>query len=190
MSNSSSTVRVLGIAGSLRSRSYNRGLLLAAIASAPPGLEIHSFERLGEIPHYNADLDDPEARPEAVAALREAIRRADALLLASPEYNYGIPGVLKNALDWMSRPPATSVLKGKPAAILGASAGPFGTARAQLALRQTLASTGALVLSRPEVFVTHARDKFDADGRLTDEPTREHVEKLVRALAEWTRRLS
>ncbi len=190
MSNLRSTIRVLGIAGSLRARSYNRGLLLAASELAPPGMEIHPFERLGDIPHYNADLDLPDAWPEAAAALRSAIREADALLIATPEHNYGIPGVLTNAIDWMSRPPATSVLKGKPAAILGASAGAFGTARGQLALRQTLASTGTPVLLRPEVFVTHARDKFDAEGRLTDAPTRAHVEKLVHALAEWTRRFS
>jgi chromate reductase len=190
MSNSHSIIRVLGIAGSLRSRSHNRGLLLAAGELAPPGMVVRLFERVGEIPHYNSELDVPESEPEAAAALRGAIRDADALLIASPEYNYGIPGLLKNAIDWMSRPPATSVLRGKPAAILGASPGQFGTARGQLSLRQTLAATYTPVLLRPEVFVAQAGEKFDSEGRLIDAATRDRVRKLLVALAEWTRRLS
>ena len=181
-------MRVLGIAGSLRRASYNRGLLRAARELAPEGMTIEIWERIGEIPLYDADL---EARgdPAPVAELKAAIAAADALLVATPEYNYGIPGVLKNALDWASRPPGTSALNGKPAAIMGASPGQTGTARAQLALRQAFVFTETQALLRPEVLVNRAREKFDADGNLTDEKTREYVSALLRALAGWTTRL-
>jgi chromate reductase, NAD(P)H dehydrogenase (quinone) len=182
-------IRVLGIAGSLRAGSYNRGLLLAAVELAPEGMEIRLFERLGEIPPYNADVD-AAGEPEPVAALRGAIREADALLIATPEYNYGVPGVLKNAIDWASRPAGKAALNRKPAAIMGASGGGSGTARAQLALRQSFVFTETWALLRPEVLVTHSRDRFDAAGRLTDEATREHVHTLLAALADWTRRLA
>jgi chromate reductase len=124
-----------------------------------------------------------------VAALKRAIREADALLIATPEYNYGVPGVLKNAIDWVSRPPQGSALSGKPAALMGASPGGFGTARAQLQLRQAFVFTQTLVLVGSEVMVARAHEKFDAAGRLTDDKTREFVRKLLEALAAWTRRL-
>jgi chromate reductase len=189
LSKSRSSYRVLGMAGSLRAGSYNRGLISAAQELAPPGMQILVFDRLGDLPHYNFDLEQA-AEPEPVAALRAAIREADALLIATPEYNYSVPGVLKNAIDWASRPAGRSVLNRKPAAIMGASGGGSGTARAQLALRQSFVFTETLALLKPEVLVTHAADKFDVQGRLTDEPTRERVRKLLEALAEWIARLS
>ncbi len=161
---------VVGLAGSLRRGSYNRALLRAAAEIAAPRLRIVSRD-IGGLPFYNADFDT-DAAPQSVVDLREAVRRADGLLIASPEYNHGVPGVLKNAIDWLSRPPETSVLDKKAAAIMGASTGPIGTARAQLELRLVLASTDTYVLLEPEVLVARAADKFDADGRLTDEGTR------------------
>src|SRR5690606_28963397 len=135
-----SPLLVCGIAGSLRQGSYNRALLRAAQELAPPGMEIRVFERLREVPPYDADLE-AMGDPEPVRALKQAIAEADALLIATPEYNHGVPGVLKNAIDWASRPPRSSVLSGKPTAIFGASPGVTGTARAQAALRQSFVFT-------------------------------------------------
>jgi chromate reductase len=179
-------VRVLGIAGSLRRASMNRALLHAAIRLAPPALEIREFEGLGEIPLYNADIDTDEQRPEIVAGLKTQIAAADAVLLVTPEYNWGVPGVLKNALDWASRPGFKSVLAGKPAGMMGASGGPLGTARAQTQLRQTLDAVLARVLPHPGVLVGRAQDKFE-DGELVDEPTRKFIRGYLEALAEWAR---
>jgi chromate reductase, NAD(P)H dehydrogenase (quinone) len=177
-------VKVCGIAGSLRRTSYNRSLLQAAVQLAPERMSIAIFDRLGDVPLYNADV---EARgdPEAVVALKNAIREADALLIATPEYNYGVPGVLKNAIDWASRPPSGSVLAGKPAALLGASPGRTGTARAQLALRQSFVFTQTPVLLGPEVLVGEAQKKFADDGTLSDEPTRKFVRGLLERLLAW-----
>jgi chromate reductase len=182
------SVRVLGIAGSLRAASYNRALLRAAVELAPPGTQIITFERLGDIPLYNADVE-AQGDPEPVVALKSAIRDADALLVVTPEYNYSVPGVLKNAIDWASRPPDKSPLRGKPAAIMGATPGATGTARAQLALRQSFVFTQTYCLPGPEVLVARAHERFDAQGRLTDEHTRNSVGKLLESLAQWTRRL-
>jgi len=179
---------VCGIAGSLRQGSYNRALLRAAVELAPAGMRIDTFERLAELPHYNADVE-AAGTPEPVQALREAINRADALLLASPEYNYSIPGVLKNALDWASRPPQTSVLRHKPVAIMGASSGHFGTARGQMALRQVFVFTESHCLLRPEVLVFNAAERFDEQGRLTDQATRRIIAELLQALMDWARLL-
>jgi len=178
---------VLGFAGSLRARSYNRGLLRAAQELAPPGMEIRIFD-LAPIPLYNADVE-AEGDPAPVAAFKAAIAQADALLIATPEHNYGVPGVLKNAIDWASRPPGESVLIGKPVAIMGASLGMAGTARAQLQLRQCFVFTRTPALLYPELLVARAAEKFDAEGSLTDEPTRERLRELLGALAEWTLRL-
>jgi len=181
-------MRVCGLAGSLRKGSYNRALLRAAVRVAPEELEILVFDRLREIPPFNADVE-AEGDPEPVAALKAAIRAADALLVVTPEYNYGVPGVLKNAIDWASRPPGSSVLEGKPAAIMGATPGGTGTARAQLALRQSFVFTGTPVLPGPEVLVAHAHQKFGEDGTLRDEATQKHVRELLVRLARWTERL-
>lgn len=178
------TFRVLGIPGSLRAKSYNRALLEAAREVAPQGVEIEILD-LASVPLYDGDVE-AEGDPEAVRDLKERIRNADALLIATPEYNASIPGVLKNAIDWASRPPQ-SALRHKPIAIMGAAPGNFGTIRAQTALRQILAHTDSYVLHKPEVLVFKAGEKFDADGVLQDEDTREWVRTLVEALVDWTR---
>jgi chromate reductase len=181
-------VNVLGIAGSLRAGSFNRSLLRAAQELAPPGMEITTFD-LAPIPLYNGDVE-AKGDPEPVAALKAAIRQADALLIVTPEYNFGVPGVLKNAIDWVSRPPRGSALNGKPAAIMGATPGMGGTGRAQMQLRQAFVFTQTHALLSPEVLVARAQEKFDASGRLTDEKTREFVGQLLQALADWTMRLA
>lgn len=178
----------LGIAGSLRGRSYNRGLLRAAVELAQPDVTIVTFD-IGHLPLYNADLETG-GDPEVVTRLKGAIAGADALLVASPEYNRCVPGVLKNAIDWASRPARDSVLRDKPVGIMGASTGRGGTARAQAHLRDGFAFTGGIVLPLPEVLVPLAADKFDAEGNLVDEETRGDVRDLVRALAAWTRRVA
>ncbi|HET8646024.1 MAG TPA: NADPH-dependent FMN reductase [Vicinamibacteria bacterium] len=182
-------VSILGIAGSLRAASLNKALLRAAQELAPAGLRIDLFERLGDIPPYNADVE-AGGDPEAVAAFKEAIARADGLLFATPEYNYGVPGVLKNAVDWASRPPAGSVLQGKPAGIMGATPGTLGTARAQSALRQSFNFTDTPAMLRPEIYVARAGERFDAQMRLTDERTRQALVKFLEALHAWVLRFS
>jgi chromate reductase len=181
-------LRILAFAGSLRAASYNKMLLRAAVELAPAGMEIEIFD-IGGIPLFNEDVE-AAGTPPAVEAFRDAIRRADALLIATPEYNHGVPGVLKNAIDWASRPPRKSPLAGKPAALVGASPGMTGTARAQTQLRASFVFTDTPALPQPEVLVFRAHEKFDADGRLTDEPTRVFVGRLLAALADWTTRLT
>jgi chromate reductase len=178
---------VLGIAGSLRAGSFNRALLHAAQELAPAGMQITTFD-LAPIPLYNADVE-ALGDPAPVAAFKAAIREADALLIATPEYNFGVPGVLKNAIDWASRPPRGSALQGKPAAIMGATPGMGGTGRAQMQLRQAFVFTQTYAVLSPEILVARAAEKFDAAGRLTDEPTRKFVGQLLQALADWALRL-
>lgn len=175
---------ILGMAGSLRQGSYNRGLLRAAQEVAPEGVVIGLFD-LALIPPYNADV---EARgdPDPVRQLKEDIRAADALLIATPEYNYSIPGVLKNAIDWASRPPTSHVLRHKPVALMGASGGRGGTIRAQLALRQVFVFTESYALLRPEILVANAATLFDNDANLVDVETRQRIGALIQALIEWT----
>jgi chromate reductase len=179
-------LRVLGIPGSLRRGSYNRGLLEAAQGVVPSGMSLEITD-LTPIPLYNADV---EARglPPSVAAFRAGIAAADALLIATPEYNYSVPGVLKNAIDWASRPPDTP-LRHKPIALMGASVGAMGTVRAQLSLRQTLLNTESFVLLKPELYVASARERFDGDGHLSDEAIRERIRLLLTSLAEWVERM-
>ena len=159
-------------------------MLQAARELAPDGLEIEITD-LSSIPLYNGDVE-AEGIPASVQAFKARIEAADALLFATPEYNHLIPGVLKNAIDWASRPP--NALRGKPAAIMGASAGTTGTARAQLALRQVLTATGCYVLPAPQVLVAAAGDRFDSNGRLTDEPARRMIRSLLEELPEWIER--
>jgi chromate reductase, NAD(P)H dehydrogenase (quinone) len=177
----------LGIAGSLRRASYNRGLIRAAVEVAPEGTRVIAYD-LADIPMYNADVE-AEGDPEPVAAFKRAIAGVDALVIATPEYNHCVPGVLKNAIDWASRPARSSVLTDRPVAIMGASSGGGGTARAQAHLRDGLTYTRGLVLPLPEVLVGHAASKFDDDGSLIDPSTRAEVRDLLVALAAWTRRL-
>ncbi len=184
---SSGRFQILGIAGSLRKASYNRGLLRAAREVAPEGVDIDIFDLL-PIPLYNGDVE-AAGDPAPVRELKERIRAADALLIATPEYNYSIPGVLKNAIDWASRPPQDSPLRHKPIALMGASPGGFGTVRSQLALRQVFVFTKSYVLLEPEVHVSAAGDKFDAEGNLSDAQTPQNVRALVMALVEWARLL-
>ena len=179
-------VRVAGIVGSLRATSYNGWLLRAAAELAPPELTIMPVG-LAEVPLYNQDLE-VRGDPAPVAALRAALRDADAVLIASPEFNYGVPGVLKNAIDWISRPSGQAPLRRKPVAIMGAGPGPSGTMRMQLQLRATLQAVEAYTMPRPEVVVSFCKDKFDARGVLTDEKTREHLRAFLTAFLEWTRR--
>jgi chromate reductase len=181
----SATLRVLGISGSLRRASFNKGLIRAATEGAPDGMTIEAFELAG-IPLYDADVE-AEGLPDRVAELKTHIGEADGLLIATPEYNYSIPGVLKNAIDWASRPAGGSPLRSKPVAIVGASGGGFGTVRAQLALRQVFLSTGSLALPQPELRVTHARERFDAAGNLADEAIRAELGSLLVAFVTWIR---
>ncbi len=175
---------ILGICGSLRRDSYNRALLREAAAMVPAGVRIEMFDRLGEIPPFNEDVET-QGYPEPVRALQSAIADADALLIATPEYNYSVPGVLKNAIDWASRPAGKSPLTGKPTALIGASPGMGGTARAQLALRQSFVFTGTPVLPGPEVLVSSAADRIE-DGRLVDDDSRRFLGDLVGRLVEFT----
>ncbi len=181
------SIRVVGISGSLRSGSYNTGLLRAAQQLAPEGMVVDIAD-IAAIPLYNGDLDR-DGGPAVVHELKETLRAADALLFAIPEYNYSIPGVLKNVIDWVSRPPQTSPLNGKPTAIMGAG-GRFGTVRAQLHFRQIAVFTNLLVLNKPELMVQAAWEKFDEKGDLSDEQVREQVRDLLVALADWTQRLA
>jgi chromate reductase len=177
------TIKVLGISGSLRSGSYNTAALQEAVRMAPPGMQIE-LATIAGIPLYNED-DYAQGFPPAVERLREQIRAADGLLLVTPDYNYSMPGVLKNAIDWVSRPPEQP-FSGKPVAIMGASPGRFGTARAQYHLRQSMVSLDAHLLNRPEVMIAGAQKLFDPQGNLTDEPTRVHIRGLLEALHAWT----
>ena len=164
---------VVGFAGSLRRGSYNRALLRAATELAPSALHIVIHE-LDGIPLYNGDVEAAGA-PRSVVQLRDAIRQADGLLIAMPEYNHGVPGVLKNTIDWLSRPPRDSVLNGKVVAVMGASPGITGTARAQSQLRQAFVFTNTYALLQPEVLVGRVQEKFDADSRLVHQPTRDFL---------------
>ena len=180
-------VRILGFAGSLRRASYNRGLIRAAKEVAPTGTVVDVFD-LSDVPLYNQDVEDA-GEPPPVVGLKEAMARSDALLVATPEYNHGIPGVLKNAIDWASRPRVTSPLRDKAVAVMGASPGRGSTARAQAQLREAFVFTGACVMPLPELMVGAAGEHFDRDGNLIDPAVRASLVKLMEALGAWTRRI-
>ena len=181
-----SKLRILGFAGSLRKGSFNKAILRAAQEMVPSEAELAIFDIAG-IPLFNQDLENQPA--ERVTEFKTAIRGADALLIATPEYNYSMPGVLKNALDNASRPYGDNALDGKPVAIMGASIGMLGTARAQYHLRQSCVFLNMYPLNVPEVMVPFAQDKIDDQGRLNDGKTREKIKELLDALIIWTRRL-
>ncbi|HEY0420220.1 MAG TPA: NAD(P)H-dependent oxidoreductase [Acetobacteraceae bacterium] len=183
----SDAIRVLGISGSLRKASFNTMALRAAIGLAPPGMVIEECS-IREVPFYDGDVETGTGIPAAAEAFRARIRAADALLIVSPEYNASVPGVLKNAIDWASRPPAQP-FDGKPIAIMGASPGVFGTVRGQAHLRQVLANVNGLVLPQPQVMIGSAGQRFDAEGNLTDEATRKFVADLLTRLKDWTLKL-
>ncbi len=179
-------VKILGFAGSLRKGSYNKAILRAALELVPEDAELETFDLEG-IPPFNQDLDT--APPAKVKEFKSGIRAADAILIATPEYNYSIPGVLKNAIDWASRPYAENVFDGKPLGIMGASPGMIGTARAQYDLRRACVFLNMYPVNRPEVMVSYCEDKIDQSGRVTDGHTRDKIRQLLQALVTWTRRL-
>jgi chromate reductase len=181
-----SVIRILGIVGSLRQDSYNRAALRAAQQLAPGGMQIDSFD-IGAIPLYNEDVR-AQGYPQPVADLRARIKAADGLLIVTPEYNYSMPGVLKNAIDWASRPPEQP-FDGKPVAVMGASMGAMGSSRAQYHLRQSCVFLNALVMNRPEVMIATAQTKFDAEGTLTDQPTRDFLAAYLVAFKAWVQRM-
>lgn len=179
-----SDVKILGIPGSLRKGSYNRGLIRAAQQLLPQGASMETFDLVG-IPPFSED--DEKNVPQKVADFKAAIRRADAILISTPEYNYSIPGVLKNAIDWASRPYGDSAWMGKTAAVIGASIGRFGSARAQYHLRQVCVYLDVDVLNQPEVMVGNASEMFDEQGNLTHETSRKSIRELLEALVARTR---
>lgn len=179
----SKTIRILGIAGSLRRGSYNRAALRIAQKLVPDNTVLEIFE-LDRIPPFSEDLE--KQMPESVSRLKEKISSADAVLFVTPEYNYSIPGILKNAIDWASRPYGDNSWDSKPVAVMGASVGMLGTARAQYHLRQVFVFLNVYPLNRPEVMIANAADKFDKDGNLTDQKTREKIKELLDALVVWT----
>ncbi len=180
------TLKILGISGSLRQDSYNTATLRAARDNAPSDIRIE-FADLAKIPLYDQDHRD-ENVPAAVTKLTEQIREADALLFATPEYNYSMSGVLKNAIDWVSRE-QPQPFAGKPAAIMSVSMSLLGGVRAQYDLRRAMVFLDMHCLNKPEVMIASAHERFDAEGRLTDETTREFIAQLVMALGAWTRQL-
>ena len=180
-------MNLLGIAGSLRAGSFNASLIRAAGAAAPEGASVTPFDRLGDIPPYNDD-EKQKAIPDAVAALAGQIRAADGLLISTPEYNYGVSGVLKNAIDWISRVP-DQPFANKPIGVMGAAMGGLGTARAQYDLRRSFIFLEGLVMNRPEIFVGAAHTKFDGNGALTDAPTRDILTEYMKAFAAWVERV-
>jgi chromate reductase len=185
-------LRVLCLAGSLRRASWNRRLLQAAASLAPAGMDVGVYDALASVPLFDEDLEraDP-AGPPGVRALRTAIAAADGLVIATPEYNHALPGVLKNALDWLSREsPQGEVLVERPVAVLGASSGPWGTRLAQASLRQVLHTCGALVMPSPTLFVARAADHFDAQGALVDDATRASLQRFMAAFAGWIQRVA
>jgi chromate reductase len=182
------TTDVFAFAGSLRDGSYNRALLRAAQEVAPDDMAINIFDLSG-VPLYNADLE-AEGDPERVTALKDGIRAADAVLIATPEYNHGVAAVSKNAVDWASRPPKNSPLDETPVGIVGASPGMTGAARGQSQLRQAFEFTNSYCMPQPELLVARAHEKFDDDGRLTDEKTRSYLGRYLAAFEEWTARVS
>jgi chromate reductase len=179
-------IRVLAIAGSLRKGSVNKALVRVALQVAPPGVIVEEFMELESIPLFNEDTE--KQPPEAVKALKSKVVAADALLIATPEYDNSVPGVLKNAIDWASRPYGDNSFEDKPVAIMSAG-GQTGGVRAQLALRQVLVYLNMHALNKPQVMVTNAKTRLDASGEFTEPAVRDGVKQLLVALEAWTRRL-
>ncbi len=182
----SGPMKILGIVGSLRRGSYNRMAMRAAQQLVPKDATLETFD-LDGIPAFNQD--DEQHPPARVTELKARIRAADAILIVTPEYNYSVPGVLKNAIDWASRPYGDSAWSGKPVALMGASVGAMGTARAQYHLRQSFVFLDMHPLNKPEVMIGNAAEKFDANGNLLDEKVKELIRQLLQELVTCTRRL-
>ena len=183
---SSEALRIVGIAGSLRSGSYNRALLRAAQDLAPNGMDIDIFDLI-DVPLYNGDVE-ALGEPSAVAALKQAIHASEGVLLVTPEYNHGVPAVMKNAVDWASRPPESAALAEKPVGIIGASPGITGSARGQSQLRQAFEFTNSFCMPQPELLVFKAHEKFDPDGKLIDAATEQRLAGYLTSFATWVRR--
>jgi chromate reductase len=180
-----SEIKVLGIAGSLRKASFNKAALKVAQGLVPAGASLEIFD-LPDVPGFNQDQE--KNPPVQITTLKSRIRASDAILFVTPEYNYSIPGVLKNTIDWASRPFGESAWKGKPAAVMGASIGALGSARAQYHLRQCLIYLDMPTVIQPEVMISNAADKFDANGNFKDEKGKELIGKLLASLCELARR--
>jgi chromate reductase len=180
-------IKVLGFVGSLREGSYNKALMRTAMQLLPEGATLEVFE-ISEFPLFNQDILDYNP-PEIVKQFKTAIRAADAILIASPEYNYSVPGVLKNAIDWASRPANENAFDGKPVVVMSASTGKLGGARMQYHLRQVFVFLNMYPINRPEFMLSNAQNYFDKEGNLTDEETRQRLRVLLESLAAWTRKL-
>jgi len=179
-------VKILGFVGSLRKASYNKALMRTAMQLLPEGAKLEVFD-LAEFPLFNQDFE--RTPPEIVKQFKAKIRAADAILMASPEYNYSIPGVLKNAIDWASRPPTDNVFDGKPVAVMSASTSKLGGARMQYHLRQSFVWLNMYPINRPEFMLANAAAYFDNEGNLKDEDTRNRLKDLLEALVQWTLKL-
>ncbi len=179
-------ITILGFAGSLRKGSYNKAILRAALELSPQDAKLELFDLEG-IPPYNMDMEN--RMPERVKEFKAKIRAADAILIATPEHNYSVPGVLKNAIDWASRPYGDNSFEGKPVGIMSASTGMLGGARAQYHLRQMFVFLDMHPVNRPEVIVAFVSEKIDDKGRVTDGKTREKIKELLESLVAWTNRL-
>ncbi|HWR34311.1 MAG TPA: NAD(P)H-dependent oxidoreductase [Clostridia bacterium] len=179
-------VKIFGIAGSLRKGSYNRAALRAAQQLVPQGATLESFD-IAAIPPFSEDIE--KTPPAVVTDLKTGVRAADAVLFVTPEYNYSIPGVLKNAIDWGSRPYGDSCWEGKPVAVMGASIGTLGSARAQYHLRQCFVFLNMFPINRPEVMISQAAQRFDQQGNLTDDMSKQLIRELLQNLIDWTNRL-
>lgn len=182
MRSASDSLHVVGFAGSLRRASFNRALLRAAAEEVPEGMVLEILD-VSKVPVFNADLEAD--LPGPVADFQGAISGADGVLIVTPEYNAGLPGSTKNLVDWSSRPSGAAAILGKPVALMGATRGSWGTVRAQAQLRQTLSHIPAYDMKKPEVMVPHAPQKFDEEGRLTDEDTRRRLRVFMAAFREW-----
>ncbi len=180
-------IMILGFAGSLRKASFNRALLRAALNLLPENTKLEIFD-LESFPSFNQDVLNVEV-PQIVKDFKAKIRAADAILIVTPEYNYSVPGVLKNAIDWASRPPNDNSFAGKPVAVMSASIGMLGGARAQYHLRQSFVYLDMHPINKPEVIVTYAPQKFDEKGNLTDETTKKLIRELLESLIKWTLKL-
>ena len=179
-------VNIFGFAGSLRKDSYNKALLRAALELVPKGAKLETFDLEG-IPPFNQDLENEP--PQKVNEFKAKIRAADAILIATPEANYTLPGVLTNAMNWASRPYGDNAFDGKPGAVMGATIGMLGTARAQYHLRQSFVFLNMNPVNQPEVMVPLAQEKIDQNGKVTDQKTREKIKELLETLVAWTKRL-
>ncbi len=179
-------VNVLVFGGSLRTGSYSTAIMRAAVELAPAGVEVELFERLGEFPLFNADQ---EGKPPVVVDFKSRVKVADSILVVTPEYNYSIPGYLKNAIDWASRPYGDNAFAGKPSAIISSSTGLLGGSRAQYHLRQCFVFLDMHPINLPECMIVSAKDKIGTDGMLTDQNTRQRITEVLGTLAAWTRKL-